>query len=164
MKTKRIIIASLGVLIISAVILIIGFGVWKEKDIDANQDKTVKEEIKKSEYYQYKDLIKLETPLPESRVSSPLKIKGEARGNWYFEASFPVILVNWDGLIIAQGTAQAQGDWMTENYVPFEATLEFLADTAVSDRGGLILLKDNPSGMPANDDALELTVFFEKTS
>ena len=72
-----------------------------------------------------------------------------------------MILTNWDGLIIAEGYATAQGDWMTTDYVPFEATLEFTADTSVSNRGSLILKKDNPSGLPENDDALEYTVYLK---
>src|SRR6185436_520379 len=55
-------------------------------------------------------------------VSSPLTVTGEARGNWYFEASFPAVLVDWDGKIIAQLPAQAQGDWMTQEFVPFSVT------------------------------------------
>lgn len=108
------------------------------------------------------DMIVLESPKPESEVTSPLLITGKARGNWFFEASFPVTLTNWDGLIIAEGIATAQGDWMTEDFVPFEAKLEFIADTTVSNRGSLILRKDNPSGLPENDDYLEITVFFKK--
>lgn len=105
------------------------------------------------------DLIRLDTPQPNSTVSSPLTVRGEARGNWYFEASFPVFLVDWDGRILAQGIAQAQGDWMTEEFVPFEATLIFVADpNAYSNRGALILRKDNPSGLPQYDDALEIPV------
>jgi len=111
------------------------------------------------------DLIWLYSPQPEEEIESPLKIQGKARGNWFFEASFPVILTNWDGLIIAEGYATANpsdgGDWMTEDFVPFEAELEFTADTSVSNRGALILKKDNPSGLPENDDALEITVFFK---
>jgi len=114
------------------------------------------------EVSQHKDLIRVTTPLPESMVSSPLVIKGEARGMWFFEASFPVVLTNWDGLIIAQGVATAKGDWMTEEYVPFEATLEFTSDTSVSNRGSLILKKDNPSGLPENDDAFEYTIYFSE--
>ena len=109
----------------------------------------------------YKDLIQVETPLPESEVSSPLVIKGKARGNWFFEASFPVILTNWDGLIIAEGVAQAEGEWMTTDYVPFTTTLTFTVDTRVSNRGSLILKKDNPSGLPEHDDAFEYTVYFK---
>lgn len=105
--------------------------------------------------------IILDYPQPEQVISSPLEIRGQARGTWYFEADFLVILTNWDGLIIAQGIAQAQGDWMTEDFVPFQVILEFQSDTSVSNRGSLILQKDNPSGLPEYDDALEITVFFE---
>ena len=105
------------------------------------------------------DLIRINTPRPNQMISSPLTIKGEARGNWYFEASFPVILTNWDGLIIAEGIAQAKGDWMTTDFVPFEATLTFTVDkNTYSNRGSLILRKDNPSGLPQNDNALEIPI------
>jgi len=114
------------------------------------------------EVSQYKDLIRVATPLPESMISSPLVIKGEARGMWYFEVSFPVVLTNWDGLIIAEGIATAKGDWMTEDYVPFEATLEFESDTQVSNRGSLILQRSNASGLPEHDDAFEYTVYFSE--
>lgn len=108
----------------------------------------------------YRDRIRVETPIPESTIFSPLTIQGEARGTWFFEASFPVILTDWDGRVIAEGHAEATSDWMTEAYVPFTATLSFEADTSVSNRGTLILKKDNPSGLPEYDDAFEYTVFF----
>jgi hypothetical protein len=106
-------------------------------------------------------LIILDYPQPEQNISSPLKLTGRARGTWFFEASFPVILTNWDGLIIAETHATALSDWMTEDFVEFEATIDFENDNTVSNRGSLILQKDNPSGLPENDDALEITVFFE---
>jgi hypothetical protein len=62
------------------------------------------------------------SPLPMSSNTSPITISGTARGNWFFEGSFPISIVNWDGLIIGEGIAQAQGEWMTENFVPFTAT------------------------------------------
>ncbi|MEK7555195.1 MAG: Gmad2 immunoglobulin-like domain-containing protein, partial [Patescibacteria group bacterium] len=105
------------------------------------------------------DLIRINTPRPNQTISSPLTITGEARGNWFFEASFPVVLTNWDGLIITQGIAQAKSDWMTTDFVPFEATLTFTVDkNAYSNRGFLILKKDNPSGLPEHDDAIEIPV------
>ncbi|HCC83732.1 TPA: hypothetical protein DEP96_02700 [Candidatus Uhrbacteria bacterium] len=105
------------------------------------------------------DLIRLTTPLPGDTVRSPLTIKGEARGSWFFEASFPVFLTDWDGRIIGSGIAQAQGDWMTSDFVPFTATITFVPDAEVySNRGALILRKDNPSGLPEHDDALEIPV------
>ena len=104
-------------------------------------------------------LIVLDNPRPNQTITSPLTVTGQARGYWFFEASFPVVLVDWDGRIIAQGIATAKGDWMTADFVPFEATLTFTADPdAYSNRGALILQKDNPSGLPQNDDALEVPV------
>lgn len=107
------------------------------------------------------DLIRIDNPRPNQTISSPLLIKGTARGYWFFEGDFPVILTNWDGLIIAEGFASAKGEWMTEDFVAFEATLEFEIPE-YKNNGSLILRKDNPSGLPENDDALEIPVMFEK--
>ena len=38
------------------------------------------------------DLIKVENPRPNQTIISPLFIKGEAKGFWFFEASFPIRL------------------------------------------------------------------------
>ena len=111
------------------------------------------------------DLIKITSPVPLGLIENGVVIKGTARGFWYFEASFPIVLTNWDGLIIAQGIATADGEWMTSEFVPFTATLEFtspytagMAETMKN--GTLILKKDNPSGLPEHDDALEIPVRF----
>lgn len=109
------------------------------------------------------NLIILETPQPEQEITSPLIIKGRARGVWFFEASFPLILTDWDGRIIAESFATAKTDWMTEDFVQFEGILEFETPENIGDfskRGSLILKKDNPSGLPENDDALEISVYF----
>lgn len=105
---------------------------------------------------------------PNAMVGSPLVVEGQARGPWYFKATFPVVLVDWDGLIIAEGNAQADGDWMTEDFVPFTAELNFDSPYAEGDpdymqNGTLILQKANPSGMPERDDALEIPVQFAPT-
>ncbi|MDZ4284619.1 MAG: Gmad2 immunoglobulin-like domain-containing protein [Patescibacteria group bacterium] len=107
------------------------------------------------------DLIRVTSPEPGAVITSPLTIRGEARGNWYFEATFPVVLVDWDGRIIAEHYAEAKSDWMTTDFVPFEAMLEFVVpDTSVSDRGALILRNANPSGLPDYDAAIEIPVRF----
>jgi hypothetical protein len=111
------------------------------------------------------ELITLSSVSPDEVITSPLKLNGEARGTWYFEASFPVVLTNWDGLIIAEGNATAEGDWMTEEFVPFTASLDFEnpyteASPEFMKRGTLILKKDNPSGLPQHDNALEIPVRF----
>ncbi len=104
------------------------------------------------------DLILLTTPQPNQKISLPLTIKGKARGSWFFEASFPVKLIDEGGFEIAAGNAKAQGDWMTEDFVPFTANLSGV--TPKGNKGTLILEKSNPSGLPENSDQLEVPVEF----
>jgi hypothetical protein len=104
------------------------------------------------------DLIKITEPKANQAISSPVTIKGEARGTWFFEASFPARLVDSNGKILAQEPAQAKGEWMTEDFVPFEVTLSFSDPETTS--GTLILQKDNPSGLPEYDDKIEIPVLF----
>lgn len=105
------------------------------------------------------NLITVDSPDPGDRITSPLTITGEARGTWYFEASFPVELRDASGAVIAQHYAEAQGEWMTENFVPFRSTLSFPAQPAGS-QGTLILRKDNPSGLPENDNSVSIPIVF----
>lgn len=108
-----------------------------------------------------KDLIVLTSPRAGEKISSPVTLTGKARGYWFFEGSFPVTVVNWDGLIIGEGYATAQGEWMTEEFVPFTASVNFTFDPNTPyNSGAIILKKDNPSGLPENDDALEIPVTF----
>ena len=107
------------------------------------------------------ELIRVDYPRPNQEIESPLIIEGEARGYWFFEGDFPVVLTDWDGLIIAQAIAQAKEEWMTEDFVQFEARLEF-EKPEYSNKGTLILQKDNPSGLSENDDALEIPVIFKE--
>lgn len=94
-----------------------------------------------------------------SQITSPQKITGKARGNWYFEASFPIELQDNQGNVIAVAIAQAQGEWMTEDFVPFSANLVFPSQV-VGSMGKLVLKKDNPSGMPEHDASLIIPVQF----
>ena len=112
------------------------------------------------------DLIRVATPRPNTTVASPLTVRGMARGNWFFEARFPVKLLNNLGKDIARGIAQANPpageDWMTTEFIPFEATLTFIAP--ISGSGTLVLEKDNPSGLPEHADELRIPVTFEQQS
>jgi hypothetical protein len=103
-------------------------------------------------------MITVSTPLPNTKVTSPLHLAGSARGMWYFEASFPVKLVDANGNILAQTPAQAQGEWMTENFVPFAATLTWA--TTTTSTGTLIFMRDNPSGLPENDAEIRVPIVF----
>lgn len=104
------------------------------------------------------NLIQLNSPQAYQEIQSPLLIEGRARGFWFFEADFPVKLLDGNGNLIAHGIAQAQSDWMTEDFVPFKATLVFKTPTTKS--GWLVLEKDNPSGLPENADELRIPIRF----
>ncbi len=150
------------ILIITIIIIIIAGGLgawwwlWEKEVIPVTNTENFGNELEKA------NLIRITSPRPNQTIQSPLTITGEARGYWFFEASFPVVLTDWDGLIIGQGIAQAKSEWMVTDFVPFEATLTFTADkNAYSNRGTLILRKDNPSGLPEHDDALEIPVLIK---
>jgi len=46
------------------------------------------------------DLIRLDSPRPNEAITSPLTIRGTARGYWFFEASFPIRLVDEKGEVL----------------------------------------------------------------
>ena len=91
-------------------------------------------------------------------IHSPLIITGEAR-LWYFEAVFPVKLFDASGKLIAQGQAQAQDSWMTEDWVPFEVQFAF-PNQGYGAQGTILLMNDNPSGLEENSDSFEIPVMF----
>lgn len=92
-------------------------------------------------------------------ISNPYTLTGEVPGNWSFEAVFPVDLVDWDGLIIASGSAVLTSDWMTDGYVPFTVTLNY-ETPSINKNGTLILHKSNASDLPENDDTIEIPIKF----
>jgi hypothetical protein len=105
------------------------------------------------------EVIKISNPRPNQSVSSPLTITGQARGTYYFEATFPVRLETEEGQVLVQHYVEAEGEWMTENFVPFTTTLTFTIPSGVT-KGILILEKSNPSGLPENAQALRIPVTF----
>jgi hypothetical protein len=98
-------------------------------------------------------------------ISSPLALSGEARGTWYFEASAPVEILDWQGMVIAQSFVTAQGDWMTTDFVPFIGTINFTSPYSPGDpvawkQGSIVFKKDNPSGEPQNDAQVIVPIQF----
>lgn len=105
------------------------------------------------------DVIVVTAPTSGATVGSPVEVLGQARGYWFFEGDAPVVVTNWDGLIIGEGYITAEGDWMTENFVPFTGTIAYtLPADSYSASGTVIFQRDNPSGLPENDAAYEVSV------
>ena len=102
------------------------------------------------------DSIRITAPVVDALVRSPLTVTGEARGGWFFEGSFPVTLLDASDKPIVRGYAQAQGEWMTEQMVPFKAELVFVSPSATN--GTLVLEKANPSAEARNHEEARVPV------
>ena len=131
----------------------IGFEKGVEEDMQANKAEVPEPGVFES------DVLKVDTPLAGSKISSPVTVSGQAVGPWFFEASFPVDVTDSDGNILGQGFVQAQSEWMTTDFVPFEGEVTFGPTTDTN--GFIVFRKDNPSGLPEHDDSRIMPVSFE---
>lgn len=155
---KKYIQFTLAVFIFGAIIAL-GFFFSREKNVDSEiQPSDASERSEKISAPEA--AIRVDKPAAGSEIDSPLEIAGEARGTWFFEASFPIRLVDADGHTLGRAIATAQDDWMTEEFVPFKATLSF--NLRKAQEGRIILEKDNPSGLPEHDDSFTVPVKFSQ--
>ncbi len=97
-------------------------------------------------------------PYSAQVVTSPLKVKAQAPGTWFFEASLPVVLLDENKIILGTGVGTAEGDWMTTDFVPFHAEIAFKPGAAT--KGWVVIKKSNPSGLPQNERSFEIPVQF----
>lgn len=141
-------IIALGVLVIFGVGVYLG--IFFERGLSPRNVYANTEEL---------DLIHVVSPTRNATITSPFTISGEARGMWYFEASFPVRLYDAEGELLGTSVAQAQGEWMTENFVPFTSVLSFTPPS--TETGTLVFQKDNPSGLPEHDKEVRVPVTFD---
>lgn len=102
--------------------------------------------------------VVITSPTRGQLVTSPMTVSGKAKGNWFFEANLPITLKDETGKVLVQKGAQAEGDWMTPDYVNFSMVLEFAPPT--TQYGVLLIEKDNPSGLPQNDSSFAIPVKF----
>ena len=99
-------------------------------------------------------------PQSGALITSPVTVVGTVTGGgWFFEASFPVKVLDADGRVLGTGIAHAQADWMSTSSVPFTAIVQFTAPHSAT--GTVVLSKDNPSGLPQNDTSLSIPVRFK---
>jgi len=141
---KFIFIVTFVVILITLIALIFD---WGRRDVIAPESN---QEI----------FIKVDLPKENQEVKSPIKISGQAKGVWFFEGSFPVELMDTDGNILATSFATSSEDWMTENFIPFSAILEFTKATSTK-HVLLVLKKDNPSGLPEHDDSISIPLILK---
>lgn len=103
--------------------------------------------------------IIIELPISNQIIENSVKITGQAKGAWYFEAEFTAELYDDYDTLLGTAILTAQDEWMTDKLVPFEGDLEFSG--ASSDSGKLRFLGANPSGLSENQKIFEMPVKFE---
>lgn len=132
--------------------------VYKQSSFNDEKVAVVKkEEIARPKLYESKN-IKITEPKIGQKITSPVVIKGEVLGNWFFEASLPIKITDSKHVELGRGVAKAEGNWMTTEFVPFTASVKFnLPDTA---SGFIVIEKDNPSGNKENDASEEFPIKF----
>lgn len=139
--------------------LLVGWFLFKPDNKSNLPTTTPSAQTQTSEYKSIKgEIIKVDAPRANAKVSSPLTIKGEIKGNWSFEGSFPVSLQDANGKVLVESFATLNGEWMTTDYVPFTANLIFAQPSTTT--GKIILKKDNPSDQRELDDSTEIPVQF----
>jgi hypothetical protein len=109
--------------------------------------------------------VRVLAPIANAVIASPAMISGMVTGGgWFFEASFPVKILDADGTVLGTGQAQAQPaeNWTSTGTVAFIAKIVFKTPHSVT--GTIVLSKDNPSGTPANDESLNIPVRFGSPS
>lgn len=139
----------LGVIIVLAIVGGIAWYVWPQGgETVTTEDGVVWQNASP-------DLIKLDLVRPGVTVLPHFTVTGEARGFWFFEGSFPVEVLDEEGNQLTIAPAQAQGEWMTEDFVRFSVVLD------IGDYSGpatLVLFRDNPSGLPENDASVSIPI------
>lgn len=100
--------------------------------------------------------IYLENIKSGDTIDMGYEIKGEVSGNWFFEGSFPVRVLNIQGEVISSLFAEAKSDWMTEDQVPFSVIIDF----PLEEEGAFVLQfeKSNPSGLDDNSDSALVSI------
>lgn len=104
--------------------------------------------------------IIVDYPKPNDVVTSPLVVKGKAKGTWYFEGEFPITLYYGVKDSFVNINAFALGEWMTEDYVDFEVIINF--PVPPDNDGLLVLSKNNPSDLEESNDSLEIPLRFHE--
>ena len=103
--------------------------------------------------------VSVSSPLPNASVGKTFTVEGVAPNGWYNEAVFPIQVRDGDDDLIASGQGMAESDWTVSGPVRFHATIR-LSQT-YSGPADLILLRDNPSGLPQNEDEVTIPIIID---
>ena len=147
------------VLLVAVVAALVLAGVWFGTRRATPPPVTVPPVVEATYVNASADLVVVSSPLPGAAVPATVTVTGQARGTWYFEASFPLEVVAASGEQLVQMPVQAQGEWMTTNFVPFSAQVTLLG--TYKGAAKIILHNDNPSGLPENEKSLTIPIVIQ---
>jgi hypothetical protein len=102
------------------------------------------------------DMITVDTPHIGAVTGKTFTVTGVARGGWYAEGSFLIEVRSTHSETIAQSSASATGEWMTNGPTPFSANVTI--PDSFTGPATLILRKANPSGLPERDASFSFPI------
>jgi|GEM_PF-946017 hypothetical protein len=100
--------------------------------------------------------VSVTMPLPNAIVGHTFDITGTAPNQWYFEAVFPIQVRDANDDLVGNSQGHAQSDWTKPGLVAF--TSQITIDASYQGPANLIILKDNPSGLPQNIDSVTIPI------
>ena len=157
MKAGKILVITLGVIIVALICVLIFYNPAKAPQLPPDNVGGAKiiQPIVSGD-----GNLAVTSPQANAVIHSPVTVVGTVTGGgWFFEASFPVKVLDADGAVLGSGIAQAQADWMSTSSVPFTAIITFVAPRSAA--GIVVLSKDNPSGLAKNAASLSIPVRFK---
>jgi len=103
--------------------------------------------------------VLLDSPKELSTVGNTFKVKMQALGYWFFEATLVVRVENEKGEKIYFESAESIGEWMTPNLVPFEKEIKL--PESIKGNITLIVSGSNASGLPEHEKEARFPLFVD---
>ncbi len=100
--------------------------------------------------------MKITAPRANETVTAPFIVSGNAPGGWFFEASFPIRIVDQNNKLLATTVAHPLSSWMSSDPIAFEAAFDFIVATTTE--ATMVFNNDNPSGLPENDREFSMPI------
>lgn len=105
--------------------------------------------------------VQVRNPAAGEAITSPVVVSGSVTGGgWFFEGTFLIRVIDADGTVLGGDQAKAaQGAWTSTGTVLFSGIIPFSAPH--SKAGTVVFSKDNPSGLPQNNESFSVPVQFK---
>lgn len=85
-------------------------------------------------------LLRLDSPAPGAKLSSPFTVKGEASTSFFFEAAMPYQITDEEGNLIGEGFVKPKKFLMNTGVVTFDHKISYEAPAGTK---GFLRLKNN---------------------